>query len=366
LKMIKNGLEIPFESNGNGLVSYIKELLIAFMAINVLMVTFHLKVMASGNSSFDKKAIEDVINGKNAEANASWWGFNEEDSTQALQAAISSKAKRIIVPNMGKPWVVESIFLESDKEIIFEKGVIVVAKLGAFKGRRDTLFRANNKRNIVLSGYCAEFIMWKQDYMQAPYEKGEWRSCISIYGTQNIKVYGLQLANSGGDGIYISGGVSKENAPNSDNIYIKDVICDNHYRQGISIISASNLLIENCVFQNTKGTPPQAGIDFEPNRLDEVLINCKVKNCLISDNYGVGIAIYVSAFNKTSKPISIEIEGCQVLRNKQGSISIAGKTVNNIGDPKGNISIRNCKIDGQVEQRKAPMLDVRFEEISSW
>ena len=154
----------------------------------VLLGTFLLVVAIIGVSdaialtsiSINEKAIKEVMNGTRTEANASWWGFNEADSTDALQAAIRSKAKKIFVPNMGKPWVVKPIFLESNQEIIFEKGVVVTAKQGAFLGKTDSLFTLTNKRNINLKGYGAEFMMQKQDYTQRPYEKAEWRHCISI------------------------------------------------------------------------------------------------------------------------------------------------------------------------------------------
>jgi len=136
--------------------------------------------IALTNISINEKAIKEVMNGTRTEVNASWWGFNEADSTDALQAAIRSKAKKIFVPNMGKPWVVKPIFLESNQEIIFEKGVVVTAKQGAFLGKTDSLFTLTNKRNINLKGYGAEFMMQKQDYTQRPYEKAEWRHCISI------------------------------------------------------------------------------------------------------------------------------------------------------------------------------------------
>jgi len=344
-----------------GIRSHLKKWFIAFMISYAVTIIFIPKVMAQTDSSFNEAAIQEVMNGVRTTANASWWGFNGEDSTQALQEAILSKAKKIIVPNMGKPWVVEPIFLESDKEIIFEKGVIVAAKPGSFLGGSEALFSATNKSNISLNGYGAEFIMRKQDYMQPPYEKAEWRHCISIHGSQNIKIYGLRLANSGGDGIYIGRGIGKDSLPNSDNIHIKDVIFDNNYRQGISIISASNLLIENCVLQHTSGTPPQAGIDFEPNLPDDVLIKCKVINCIISNNFGVGMAIYVPVLNEKSKPISIEIEGCQVLRNRQGAVFIAGKSTTDIVVPKGSVLIKNCKIDGKITQRNTQLFDVSFE-----
>lgn len=346
-----------FKINNKRILSYFNNLLTALLIVYTATIILPPNIMALTDPSFNEKAVSEVMNGTRTEANASWWGFNELDSTKALQAAISSKAKKIIVPNMGKPWVVSPIILESDKEIIFEKGVIIAAKPGAFRGATAALFRAINKRNISLNGYGAEFLMRKQDYIKPPYEKAEWRHCITIAGCQNIKIYGLRLANSGGDGIYIGRGTSI-----SDNIHIKDVISDNHYRQGISIISASNLLIENCIFQNTSGTAPQAGIDFEPNHPDEVLINCKVKGCNILNNTGFGILMHLpNILNKNSKPISIEIEGCRIFGNKQGAVAITGKITKDFGDTKGSILIRDCKIDGKVIQRNTQMLDIKIE-----
>jgi hypothetical protein len=361
VKLKNSIMKTVHEIMGKGIRSHLKKSFIAFIISYTVIIIFITNVMSQTDSTFNKEAIEEVMNGIRTTANASWWGFNEEDSTHALQEAILSKAKKIIVPNMGKPWVVEPIFLESDKEIIFEKGVIVAAKPGSFLGRAAALFSAMNKKNISLNGYGAEFIMRRQDYMKPPYENAEWRHCISIHGSQNIKIYGLRLADSGGDGICISRGMGKDCLPYSDNIHIKDVVCDNNYRQGISIGSASNLLIENCVFQHTAGTPPQDGIDFEPDLPTDVLIKCKVINCIIGDNFGVGIAIYVPALNEKSKPISIEIEGCQVLRNEQGAVFIAGKGTTNIIVPKGSVFIKNCNLEGKITQRDTQLFDVRFE-----
>jgi type 1 glutamine amidotransferase len=45
---------------------------------------------------------------------ASWWGFDERESTKALQAAIDSGADKVIVEDMGLPWIVDKIQLASD------------------------------------------------------------------------------------------------------------------------------------------------------------------------------------------------------------------------------------------------------------
>ena len=54
-------------------------------------------------------AIAEVLAGKRTVANAAWWGFNEKDSTAALQAAIDSGAEKIFIPNMDKDWIIQPL-----------------------------------------------------------------------------------------------------------------------------------------------------------------------------------------------------------------------------------------------------------------
>jgi hypothetical protein len=290
----------------------------------------------------NEKAIEEVKQGKRKVAYASWWGFDPEDATEALQAAIDSGAPKVVVENMGRPWIVSrTINLRSNQEIVFEKGVVVEAKKGAFLGKGDCLFLAALQRNITIIGYGAVLRMRKLDYTQPPYEKAEWRHALSIRSCENVRVFGLTLASSGGDGIYL--GVAKRGVPNSK-IHIKDVVCVDNYRQGISVISAENVLMENVVMRDTSGTPPMAGIDFEPNDPTEVLSNIVMRNCVVQNNSGDGFAFYLHNLNSASRPISIRLEGCRSIGNRRSvSISVGNskeKTVN------GVIEFVDCKFEG--------------------
>jgi hypothetical protein len=290
----------------------------------------------------NEKAIEEVKQGKRKVAYASWWGFDPEDATEALQAAIDSGAPKVVVENMGRPWIVSrTINLRSNQEIVFEKGVIVEAKKGAFLGKGDCLFLAALQRNITIIGYGAVLRMRKLDYTQPPYEKAEWRHALSIRSCENVRVFDLILASSGGDGIYL--GVAKRGVPNS-NIHIKDVVCVDNYRQGISVISAENVLMENVVMRDTSGTPPMAGIDFEPNDPTEVLSSIVMRNCVVQNNSGDGFAFYLHNLNSASRPISIRLEGCRSIGNRRSvSISVGNskeKTVN------GVIEFVDCKFEG--------------------
>jgi hypothetical protein len=241
----------------------------------------------------DAQAIAEVAAGKRTEARASWWGFDPADSTAALQAAINSGVRKLIVEDMGAPWITDKLKLASDQEIVFEKGVVVLAKRGAFHGNGDCLFSAASKKNITLTGHDSVLRMWKEDHDdKAQYTHAEWRHVLGFWSCASVRITGLTLADSGGDGIYL--GVAQKGVPCSD-VVIKNVGCVNNYRQGISVISARNLLIEDCVLKDTWGTAPEAGIDFEPNSPAEELVNCVMRNCVSENNRGDAYAFYQAA-----------------------------------------------------------------------
>ncbi|NLX96246.1 MAG: right-handed parallel beta-helix repeat-containing protein [Rhodopirellula sp.] len=289
----------------------------------------------------NEEAIREVLSGKTSVAHAAWWGFNAEESTEALQSAIHSKAKKVVVEKMSGPWIVDKIELASDQELVFEPGAVVLAKKGAFHGTADSLFTATNKKNIRLTGPGATLQMHRADYDSPAYKKAEWRHVINLHGCDQVTIAGLTLAESGGDGIYL--GVGRNGEPNR-NITIRDVVCDRNYRQGISVITAENLLIENCTLKNTAGTAPAAGIDFEPNHPRERLVNCVMRNCTIEDNQGYGIHVYARPLDGTSAPVSLRIENCVT----RGSNALSASVITSCGETgplQGEIDFVQCRFE---------------------
>jgi hypothetical protein len=292
---------------------------------------------SAGVAARDPKAVKEVLKGVRKTANAAWWGFNPVNATAALQAAIRSGASAVIVPNVGSPWIVDPIFLESNQEITFEPGVEVQARRGGFRGASDELFRLEDKENVVIKGYGSVLRMRKEDYRRPPYEKAEWRTCLAIYGGTNVKILGITCASTGGDGIYITGG----SRPYSKDIVIKDFISENGYRQGISVISVEGLLIEGAVLRGTEGTEPAAGIDFEPNLPTERLAAIRMKNCVIEKNAGYGIQVGLGRMPAAFHRVQIDIEGGRVSGNGDGAILIHS------GKVEGGVSIQDVKLDGK-------------------
>jgi hypothetical protein len=133
-------------------------------------------------------------------------------------------------------------------------------------------------------------------------------------------------------------------------VHIKDVVCNDNYRNGISIISAQNLLIEHCVVRDTGGTPPQIGIDFEPDNADERLINCFVSGSIIENNTNWGIGIYLFKLTNDSAPISITIDSCNVSNNQKGALHVVGTSSDH--GPLGFVQFKDTILDGQQKIRK--------------
>ncbi|HPO38138.1 MAG TPA: hypothetical protein PL176_09030, partial [Kiritimatiellia bacterium] len=77
-----------------------------------------LALCAAGSFAANLEQVARVMDGTLKEARASWWGFDPQESTAALQAAIRSRVPRLIVDNMGAPWITDRLTGVSDQEIV--------------------------------------------------------------------------------------------------------------------------------------------------------------------------------------------------------------------------------------------------------
>lgn len=319
---------------------------------------------ATSSGSFkNPDAIQRVLSGEETVANAAWWGFDSSDSTHALQGAINSGAKKVVIPYVGKEWIVQPIKLAGNQEIVFESGVVVIAKKGEFKGKRDCLFSASGLSNITLRGYGATLRMRKSDYASFKYIKSEWRHILKFLGCSNVNVLGLRLENSGGDGICIGSTEDKHLTP-CKNVLIRDCICDKNYRQGISVTSVDKLLIENCKLSNTSGTRPKAGIDLEPNTEFGNLVNVVISNCIAENNVGAGFLVNISRLSAKSREISVLFVNCHVKSGYAPGLMVLDDSAARY--PKGLIEFKNCTCEDTtysgvfVRLKSASAIKTRF------
>jgi hypothetical protein len=287
--------------------------------------------------------IKQVKAGKISKAMAHWWGYNKSDSTNALQTAINSGAKTVHIKKMSSPWIIRPVKLKSNQQIIIDKGVEIIAKKGAFKSILACLFKAENCRNLEIVSDGARLIMHKKDYHNRKfYRKSEWRHAISLLSCQNVLIKGISIEDSGGDGIYV--GVLPGAKNYCRNIKIENVICKGNNRQGISVISAENLLVKDSKLLNTDGTAPMAGIDFEPNHPNQRLVNCIVDNCIINGNVSSGVTSYIK-LNKYAPKVSITVKDCQIGGSINAVQFVEPSGLFQVKNPvQGKIKFVNCHI----------------------
>ena len=279
-----------------------------------------------------------LSSGELKEAYASWWGFDAIDSTAILQRAIDSGASKLIIDKVAGPWIVRPLFCRSNQTIVFEEGVEVLAKRGEFKSITDCLFSCRSKTNVTMRGYGATLRMHVGDYTNSTlYAHSEWRHAIDISGSTNVTIEGLNLLESGGDGVYLgTTGVGGE----CRNIVIRDVLSARNNRQGVSVISVDGLLLENCTLRDTRGTRPMAGLDIEPNHTTDVLRNIVVRNCVAEGNGECGFEIVTFNLDYTSKPVSIRFENCRSENNGNGTRLI--RPANAYRGYRGTIDFVDC------------------------
>ena len=283
---------------------------------------------------------------------ASSFGWNATNATKCLQAAFDSGMAKVVIDRQASEWIIEPVFLRSNQEVVIEDGVVVRALKGAYRDPNDCLLTARGVSNVVLRGENAAakglaalpitnsqlptIRMERDDYTdRKEYRFSEWRHTLNIVNSSNIHVSDLAFRYSGGDGIYVGG--------RSSDIDIRRVDCRDHYRQGISITGAHNLTIADSRFAATKGTPPQCGIDFEPNKPSDRLSNCLVENCEFDGNASSGILFHLTQLDDTTEPISITLRKCHAYDNSANGLTMTVGANGNRKPVKGEIRIQDCQ-----------------------
>ena len=189
-----------------------------------------------------------------------------KDYTEFIQFALDEN-NYVKLPNFPLLINDKGIDIKSNKILVFDKKTILVLQPSA-KTNYEIL-RIHKQKNIIV--FSPKIEGDKYNHLN---KKGEWGMGISIISSKDVKIINPIIERCWGDGIYLG----QSGNETCKNITIEYGLLNDNRRNGISIISADGLKIQNLIVSNTKGTNPQAGIDFEPNRNNEKLKNSKKRN----------------------------------------------------------------------------------------
>ena len=130
--------------------------------------------------------------------------------------------------------------------------------------------------------------------------KGEHGHGIVLSGAENVRIINANVEDCWGDGVAIY---------NAKNTVITNLVANNNRRQGLTITKGENIKIINPTCSNTNGTPPESGIDVEPNYNTDFLKNIQIINPITKNNNGAGITVGCKKLiNGVDKNVTVFIE----------------------------------------------------------
>lgn len=136
------------------------------------------------------------------------------------------------------------------------------------------------QKNVLISG--GTIIGDKDTHTYTPRESDgktnhDEGHCVCIQtSSENVTVQNMTLKNATGDGVFLIAQGAHSASVKNINITTNNI--GHNRRQGISIVGAQNVLIENNEIHHIKGIAPQYGIDIESYPY-------KTKNVIIRANY---------------------------------------------------------------------------------
>jgi len=221
-------------------------------------------------------------------------GFGGDD-THVFQMALdytAANGQTLEIPSGG--YNINPISFPANSSVFVDAGVTVTANSGYGDGVRMLNISSSN---VTITGESAAVSVFHM--RKAEYTSGEQRHCLNIANASNVTISGISCNDSGGDGLYVS---------YSTNVTVQDSIFDNNRRQGSSIVGGvDHIHYLRDHFTNTNGTAPQSGIDIEPNRWQDFLLDVKIEDSYTDGNAGDGLMVSTWKLDSTSQPISVTV-----------------------------------------------------------
>ena len=252
------------------------------------------------------------------------------DYTEYIQKALDNHRK-VVFPDFPVLINAKGLSISSNSIIVFGKNSKI--KLVPNDQGQYEMIRIHDVENVTL--YNANVEGDKHNHIGT---NGEWGMGISIRGAKNIKLFNSVAKYCWGDGIYL--GIT-EKSSNNVNVTITNTLLDDNRRNGMSIIAAENLWVNNLVVANSHGTSPMAGVDIEPDANSDVIKNLNFDGISSFNNATHG---FLFALNNLAGPIAheavnINVSNYNTIYGELGMSFKLGQSNTSANAPKGLITI---------------------------
>lgn len=107
--------------------------------------------------------------------------------------------------------------------------------------------------------------------------------CITLSGPTNVVIDHVTATKCAGDGFYVTGyGTNYANPGNG--LLMSNVTASYNGRNGMSIITGTNITVRDSVFAYSNKGAPYDGVDIEPNNASQTVQNMTFENCSFLNN----------------------------------------------------------------------------------
>lgn len=174
------------------------------------------------------------------------------------------------------------LVIGSNKTISFLPGAKIILRPSSKK--KYNIIKIDKATNVTINNAVIEGD--RQTHLGTEGESG---MGIGIYSSNNITINNPTVSYCWGDGIYLGSAAGAVAVNNNVKIYNARLL--HNRRNGMSIITANQLLLSAPYAAYSDGVAPMCGIDFEPNSPDNELKNITVLNAVTESNMGPGISV---------------------------------------------------------------------------
>nr|DAW90354.1 MAG TPA: K5 LYASE [Caudoviricetes sp.] len=151
----------------------------------------------------------------------------------------------------------ESIEVKDNSHVIFEDGAVL--RQQTVNATHYEMIDLRHVKNITLE---RPVCIGERPLHEGT--DGEWGHGIAVHDCKNVTILDARVEETWGDGIYIGLPYNESYQYKNDNIKIIRPIIKHCSRNGISVTSSLDVLIDSPYIYKVDRTAPQSGIDIEP------------------------------------------------------------------------------------------------------
>lgn len=238
--------------------------------------------------------------------NARLFGYDADDSTEFLQAAMDASSTSVKVPYVSTgPWKTDPLTMRSNCRLKVHRGARIQAKDG-YAADGNVLNGDAITRCGIVGSQGESVIEMLSEVLSVD---GDGPHCVRFHGCTHGLIDGLTLRNSSGDGLYFG-----LNPVPCEDWLVKNLLVDTARRNGISITSGRRIHIRNTTIRNVGngagGASPKAGIDVEPNQASDPLTDLVFTNVLVEDVNQASFLVALNRCEATTEDVSILFDRC--------------------------------------------------------